>query len=107
MGNEGVMPPLHVGGVQEALTAPPPAFGAVTTAVLPKTVLAAPVATETEAGSVELQVRGIPVRGIPRMSVTFALSVVDELVVTSSGVGGSPRALIEMVCTGQVVNSSG
>jgi len=43
MGNDGLMPALHVGGVQDAATSAPPTADAVAVKVLPKTLLVVPV----------------------------------------------------------------
>jgi hypothetical protein len=96
MGRDGVIPPLHEGGVQEAVTAPAPMADALTVPTLPNTVLVVPEAL-TEIGLLELQVRGTPVMVIPRMSVTVAFRVVDVPVFTTNAVAGFPSAPIEMV----------
>jgi hypothetical protein len=96
MGMDGVIPPLHEGGVQEAVTAPAPTAEALTVPTLPYTVLVAPEGF-TEMELLELQVRGTPVMVIPKMSVTVALRIVDVPVLTTNNVAGFPSALIEMV----------
>jgi hypothetical protein len=106
MGSDGWIPPLHVGGEQDAMTAPAPMPEAETIPTLPYTVLLAPEAP-TETGLLELQVRGTPVRVIPRISVTVAFKVVEVPEFTTKEVAGFPSALREMVCTGQVVNCTG
>jgi hypothetical protein len=106
MGKDGVIPPLHEGGMQEAVTAPAPIADALTVPTLPNTVLVAPEGL-TEIGLLELQVRGTPVMVIPRMSVTVALRIVDVPVFTTNDVAGFPSAPIEIVWTGHVVNWSG
>jgi len=106
MGREGVIPPLHDGGVHEAVTAPAPIADALTVPTLPNTVLVAPD-TFTVIGLLELQVSGTPVMFIPRTSVTVAFRVVEVPVLTRNDVAGFSSALIEIVCTGHVVNSSG
>src|ERR1700690_1910721 len=62
---------------------------------------------EIESGLVELQVSGIPVNFIPRMSVTVACSVVVVLVFTTNEVARVPGALTTMDWTGQVSNRTG
>src|SRR5579864_1192180 len=106
MGREGAIPPLHDGGVHEAVTAPAPMANALTVPTLPKTVLVAPDAF-TAIGLFELQVRGTPVIVIPRTSVTVAFRVVEVPVFTRNEVAGFSSAPIEIVCTGHVVNWSG
>jgi hypothetical protein len=106
MGIEGEIPPLQVGGVQDAVTAAAPMAEAVTVPTLPNTVLVAPD-TLTLAGLLELQVTGTSVRGMPRMSVTVALRVVETPVSTRKEVDGLSRALIEIVWTGQLLNCNG
>ena len=96
MGKDGVIPPLHEGGVHEAITAPAPMADALTVPTLPYTVLVAPEGL-TEIGLLELQVRGTPVIVIPRMSVTVALRIVDVPVLTTNDVAGFPSAPIEIV----------
>src|SRR5215467_1128822 len=96
MGIEGEIPPLQVGGVQDAVTAAAPMAEAETVPTLPNTVLLAPD-TFTSAGLVEFQVSGTPVRGMPRISVTVAFRVVEALVLTRSEVDGLSSALIEIV----------
>jgi hypothetical protein len=102
------MPPLQVGGVQDAVTEPDPAEGVVTLPMPPKEVLVLPV-TPTEMGLLVLQVRDIPVSGIPRMSVTVAFSVVavPALTVNEVVVDGLFTAARVIACTGQVVNDTG
>lgn len=106
MGKDGVIPPLHEGGVQEAVTAPAPTANALTVPTLPNTVLVAP-AGFTETGLLELQVRGTPVIVIPRVSVTVAFRVVEVPVLTVNEVAGFPSAPIETVWTKHVVNGRG
>jgi hypothetical protein len=106
MGSEGAMPPLQVGGVQEAITAPPPTPAPEAVPELPKMALLPPDAL-TDTGFVELQVNGTPTRFIPRLSVTVALRVVEMPVLTTKEVAGFPSALMEMDSTGQVLNSTG
>ena len=101
-----MIPPLHVGGVQDAITAAPPTAEADTVPTLPKTVLVAPEAL-AEIGFDELHVRGTPVSVIPRLSVTVALSVVEVPVFTTKEVPRFPTALSEIVCTGQVSTCAG
>jgi len=96
MGIEGEIPPLQVGGVQDAVTAAAPIADAVTVATLPNTVLLAPD-TFTSAALSVFQVSGTPVRGMPRMSVTVAFRVVEVVVLTKNEVDGLPSALIEIV----------
>ena len=96
MGMEGEIPPLQVGGVQDAVTAAAPMSEAVTVPTLPNTVLLAPD-TFTSAVLLEFQVSGTPVRGMPRMSVTAAFRVVVVDVLTRKEVDGLPSALIEIV----------
>jgi hypothetical protein len=98
------MPPLQVGGVQDAVTEPAPAEGVVTLPMPPKEVLVLPV-TPTEMGLLVLQVRETPVSGIPTLSVTVALSVVAVPTLTVVGALFWTARLI--VCTGQVVNDTG
>lgn len=69
-------------------------------------MLVAPV-TPTDAGSLLLQVSGTPVIVIPSVSVTVAFRVVDAPVLTTKELDGFPNALIEMDCTGHVVNATG
>ena len=95
------MPPLQAGGVQEAITFAEPMVGAETVATPPKVVLVDPE-TPTESGLVEIQVRGAPVIGNPRISVTVALTVVRVPLFTTNDVAGFPAACNEIVCTGQV-----
>ena len=71
---DGVIPPLHEGGVHDAVTAPLPPDGVVTLPMLPKLVLVPPV-TPTEIGLLVLQVRETPVSGIPTLSITVAFTV--------------------------------
>lgn len=92
--------------MQDAITALPPTVEAEAVPTLPKTVLVAPEA-ETEIGFVVLQVRGMPVRIIPALSVTVAFSVVEVPVFTTNDLLGFPTAPIEIDCTGQVVNCKG
>ena len=106
MGSDGVIPPLHVGGVQEAVTDPAPTPAALTVPTLPKTVLLAPVAL-TEIGLLELQVSGTPVSVMPRMSVTVAFRVVELEVLTTNEVAGLSNAAMLIDWTGQVVNCTG
>ena len=96
MGIEGEIPPLQVGGVQDAVTAAAPMLEAVTVPTLPNTVLLAP-ATFTSAALVEFQVSGTPVSGMPRMSVTVAFRIVETVVLTRKEVDGLLSALIEIV----------
>ena len=96
-----MIPLLHVGGVQDAITAAAPTAEADTVPTLPKTVLVAPEAL-AEIGFDEVQVRGTPVIVIPMLSLTVASSVVEEPVFTTKEVPGFPSALSEIVCTGQV-----
>jgi hypothetical protein len=102
------MPPLHAGGVHDAVTEPDPAEGAVTLPVPPKEVLVLP-ATPTDMGLLVLQVRDTPVSGIPKLSVTVAFRVVAVPVVTVNDVvvGGLFTAARLIVCTGHVVNDTG
>jgi hypothetical protein len=102
------MPPLHVGGVQEAVTEPAPTAGVVTLPMPPKEVLVPPV-TPTDMGLLVLQVSEIPVSGIPRLSFTVAFSVVavPTLTVNEVVVGGLFKATRVIDCTGQVVNDTG
>lgn len=102
------MPPLHVGGVQDAVTDPAPMAGVVTLPMPPKDVLVPPV-TPTDAGLLVLQVSETPVSGIPRLSITVALSVVavPALTVNEVVVGGLFTAARLIDCTGQVVNDTG
>jgi hypothetical protein len=86
---------LHDGGVQDALTDPSPGVDAVTVPTLANTVLVAPVAL-TAVGLLEFQVSGTPVRVIPRLSVTVALSVVEVFVPTRNDVFEVPKALMEI-----------
>lgn len=107
-----LIPPLQVGGVHEAITAPAPAAGAEAVPTLPKTVLVAPEAP-TDAGFEVLQVRGTPVSGLdPRLlslSSTVAFNVVEAPVFTTKKVfvAGFPAALIEIDCTRQVSTAKG
>jgi hypothetical protein len=105
---EGTIPPLHVGGVQDAVIEPAPTVGAVTLPMLPKDVLVPPV-TPKETGLLVLHVRETPVSGIPRMSVTVAFSVVavPALTVNEVVVGGLFTAARLIDWTGQVVNDTG
>ena len=107
MGMDGVIPPLQFGGVQEAVIAPLPIAGDVTLAVPPKTVLLAPL-TPTETGLLVFHVRDTPVNGIPTLSVTFALRVVEVPTLTvredELELLAAARA---MDCTGQVVKLKG
>jgi hypothetical protein len=98
------MPPLQVGGVQDAVIDPDPAAGVVTLPMPPKEVLVPPV-TPTDIGLLVLQVRDIPVSGIPTLSVTVAFSVAAEPTVTVVGALFWTTRLID--CTGQVVNDTG
>jgi hypothetical protein len=102
------MPPLHVGGVHEAVTEPAPADGAVTLPMPPKDVLMPP-ATPTDMGLLVLQVRDTPVSGIPTLSVTVAFSVVAVPVLTVNEVvvGGLFTAARLIDWTGHVVNDTG
>jgi hypothetical protein len=104
MGIEGTIPPLHVGGVHEAVTEPAPAAGAVTLPMLPKDVLVPPV-TPTDAGLLVLQVKETAVRGFPKLSITVASSVEADPTVTVVGELFSTERLMD--CTGQVVNDTG
>jgi hypothetical protein len=101
-----VIPPLHDGGVHEAVTDPAPIADALTVPTLPNTVLVAPD-TFTAIGLLELQVSGTPVMFIPSTSVTVAFKMVEVPVLTRNEVAGFCSALIEIVCTGHVVNWSG
>jgi hypothetical protein len=105
---EGTIPPLHVGGVQDAVTEPAPTAGVVTLPMPPKDVLVPPV-TPTDTGLLVLQVREMPVSGIPKMSVTVAFSVVavPALTVNEVVVDGLFTAARVIDCTGQVVNDTG
>jgi hypothetical protein len=96
-----LIPPLHVGGVQEAVTFAAPTAAAVAIPKLPKTVLVDPDAV-VEIGFEVLQVRGTPVSVIPKISVTVAFSVVLVPAFTSREVAGLPAAAMEIVCTGHV-----
>jgi len=98
------MPPLHVGGVHDAVTEPAPAAGVVTLPMPPKDVLVPPV-TPTDAGLLVLQVRETPVSGIPRLSVTVAFSVVAVPALTVVGELFCTARLMD--CTGHVVNDAG
>ena len=82
--------------MQDAVIAAAPMAEAVTVPTLPNTVLVAPD-TLTSAGLLELQVSGTPVRGMPRMSVTVALRVVETPALTRNEVDELSRALIEIV----------
>jgi hypothetical protein len=101
IGSDGLMPPLQVGGVQDAITFAAPTVGEDTLPTLAKIVLVVPE-TATEIGFVEVQVRGTPVIFNPRMSVTVASMVVTVPVLTTNEVAGFPAAWREMVWTGQV-----
>lgn len=105
---EGTIPPLHVGGVHDAVTEPAPTAGVVTLPIPPKDVLVPPV-TPTDMGLLVLQVSETPVSGIPRLSVTVAFSVVavPTLTVNEVVVGGLFRAARAIDCTGHVVNDTG
>lgn len=101
---DGANPPLHNGGVHEAVTAAAPGPEALAVPTLPKTVLVvAPVALTT-IGSLELQVSGTPVKVMPKLSVTVASRVVELPVPTRNDDCELPKALIEIDWTGQVVN---
>ena len=73
-GIDGVNPPLQAGGVQAAVIAAFPAVEAAMVPTLPKTELDPPV-TATECGEEETQVKGTSVSVIPRVSFTFAFTV--------------------------------
>ena len=107
MGSEGVIPPLHVGGVHDAVTDPAPIPGAVTVPTLPNTVLLLLPVAVTETGLLELHVRGTPVSVMPKISVTVAFKVVEVEVLTTNEVAGSPTAEMLIDCTGQVTNCTG
>ena len=103
-----MIPPLHDGGIQEAVTAALPGAAPVTLPTLPNSALVAPL-TVTDCGFVDAQVSGTPVSVIPMVSFTIALTdvLVPELKRNDVVEDGFPETLSEMVCTGQVVNGSG
>jgi hypothetical protein len=68
MGNEGLIPVLHEGGVHEAIIAAAPEVPDATPAAL----------TVTEPDSDELQVSGVLTIWLPSMSVTVVLNVSDD-----------------------------
>ena len=76
--------------------------------VLPKTVVVGPdCGTLTTIGLLELQVNGMPVKVIPSVSVTVAFKVVELFALTRNELSPLPKALMEIDCTGQVVNCTG
>jgi len=94
---------LHVGGVQDAITVLAPSVVAEAVPTLPKMLLVDPAAP-TEAGFVDDQVSGTPVRVMPAVSTTVAFNVVEVPVLTKKELPGFPTAVIEIDCAGQVVN---
>jgi hypothetical protein len=105
---DGVIPPLHDGGVQAALIAALPGAAPVTLPTLAVGVLPAALAV-TDCGYVDVQVSGTPVSVIPMLSCTRALTDTDDPVLRRKEVVEDefPRTFREMVWTGQVVNGSG
>jgi hypothetical protein len=89
---------LQVGGVQEAITVPPPACAVVT----PPLVL-----TVTVAGLDELHVNGKPVMVFPWVSVTVAVIAFEVPCVTFTVLVALPVTSSAIDCTGQVLKSSG
>src|SRR3954452_364220 len=98
MGNGGFSPMLQVGGVQEAITVPPPACAVVT----PPLEL-----TVTVAGLDENHVKGKPVMVLPWVSVTVAVIAFADPWVTSTMLVALPVTSSAMDCTAQVLKSSG
>ena len=89
-----------------AITADAPTDGAETVPTLPYTVLVAPDAV-TETGFDEYQVRGTPTSVMPMLSITVALSVVDEPLFTMKELLGLEIELIAMDWTRQVSTCAG
>jgi hypothetical protein len=106
MGMEGVIPALHEGGVQDAVTAPLPTAGVVTLPMLPKLVLVPPV-TPTEIGLLVLHVSGTSIRGMPTLSVTVAFTVADVPLLSVIGDAPALSTLRVIDCTRHVVNGNG
>ena len=97
---------MQLGGVQAAVIAPFPAAEPTTDPALPNTELDAGV-TATDCGEEVVQISGVPVRVIPRVSLTTAFTVAVVPPGTSSE-GDDPGASCrEIDWTGQVVNCKG
>jgi len=105
-GIEGLKPPLHVGGVQEAVTADLPAAEAVTAPVAPNTELG-PWMTPTDCGEEDVQVSARLVSGMSTVSFTMALTVADDPPCKAKKEDDPGASCKEMDCTGQVVNCTG
>lgn len=107
---EGIIPPLQLGGVQDAVTEPPPTAGELTVPTLANTVLVAPE-TLTDVGVLALQVRGTSANGALtglRVSLTVAFRVVEV------PCGTAKEVLVELLAgvtwmdwTRQVVKGTG
>src|SRR5215471_9404417 len=101
------MPPLQLGGVQDAVTEPPPIAGELTVPTLPKTLLPVP-ATLTDVGVLALQVSGTPVKVRFSVSFTVAFRTVEVPAGTEKEVLGELFAGVTwMDWTGQVANDCG
>jgi hypothetical protein len=98
MGKSGLTPILQVGGVQEAITVPPPACEVETIPAL---------LTPTVPGSDELQVKGRPVMVFPWVSTTVAVTVFPLPEVTLMELVVLPVTASAIDCTAQVVKSRG
>jgi hypothetical protein len=98
MGNGGFTPMLQVGGVQEAITVPPPACAVVT----PPLEL-----TATVAGLDELHVKGKPVMIFPWVSVTVAVIAFEVPWIKFTVFVALPVTSRAIDCTAQVLKSSG
>jgi hypothetical protein len=89
-----VIPPLQLGGVQEAVMLALPGVGPVTFALPPKAVLVVPL-TATDTGFVLLHVSETPVIGMCTLSVTVASTVAEPLLF--SVMGGEPALRTDSV----------
>src|SRR5581483_493390 len=93
MGNEGFIPALHVGGVQEAITVPWPVLEALAVPTLEKIPPVFTPEMPTEAGFDVLHVSGTFVTAWPAISVAVAFKVVEPPLLTRNEVWlpvGSP-----------------
>src|SRR5690242_17277316 len=93
--SDGEIPPLHVGGVQDAVTAAAPTPGEPMVAADAKPE--APLGeTETVSGSVLLHVRGMLVITIPAESIAVAFTLNVELIRKGAVPTALPLTLSEM-----------
>src|SRR5437667_3222097 len=97
------MPPLHDGGVHDAVTVAPPPAAPETVPMLPNTVVALFAETGAAIGFDVFQLSGAPVSVFPATSVTVAFKVALVPVPSWNEVLlGLFESLTVMLCTGQV-----